>query len=292
MNILISDPFSKDLPDRLKEFGEVTDDRNEIPNANVMLVRSATKVNREMIDSAKNLKLVIRGGVGVDNIDVEYCKEKGIEVRNTPEASSIAVAELTFAIMLSIQRNIVKAHNSTKNNEWLKKQLKGRELYGKTLGLVGIGRIGTEVAKRAKAFGMNVIATRESEEQSEYAEIVDLGELLEKSDFISFHVPLTEETKGMVNKETIEKMKDGVVIINNARGKVVIENDLAEALKSGKVGYAGIDVYQQEPPEGSPLLSVENILLTPHIGAQTYENMDRIGDIVYEIIKEFAGSQH
>ena len=292
MNILISDPFSKDLPDRLKEFGEVTDDRNEIPNANVMLVRSATKVNREMIDTAKNLKLVIRGGVGVDNIDVEYCKEKGIEVRNTPEASSIAVAELTFAIMLSIQRNIVKAHNSTKNNEWLKKQLKGRELYGKTLGLVGIGRIGTEVAKRAKAFGMNVIATRESEEQSEYAEIVDLGELLEKSDFISFHVPLTEETKGMVNKETIEKMKDGVVIINNARGKVVIENDLAEALKSGKVGYAGIDVYQQEPPEGSPLLSVENILLTPHIGAQTYENMDRIGDIVYEIIKEFAGSQH
>ncbi len=292
MNILISDPFSKDLPDRLKEFGEVTDDRNEIPNANVMLVRSATKVNREMIDSAKNLKLVIRGGVGVDNIDVEYCKEKGIEVRNTPEASSIAVAELTFAIMLSIQRNIVKAHNSTKNNEWLKKQLKGRELYGKTLGLVGIGRIGTEVAKRAKAFGMNVIATRESEEQSEYAEIVDLDELLEKSDFISFHVPLTEETKGMVNKETIEKMKDGVVIINNARGKVVIENDLAEALKSGKVGYAGIDVYQQEPPEGSPLLSVENILLTPHIGAQTYENMDRIGDIVYEIIKEFAGSQH
>lgn len=292
MNILISDPFSKDLPDRLKEFGEVTDDRNEIPNASVMLVRSATKVNREMIDSAKNLKLVIRGGVGVDNIDVEYCKEKGIEVRNTPEASSIAVAELTFAIMLSIQRNIVKAHNSTKNNEWLKKQLKGRELYGKTLGLVGIGRIGTEVAKRAKAFGMNVIATRESEEQSEYAEIVDLGELLEKSDFISFHVPLTEETKGMVNKETIEKMKDGVVIINNARGKVVIENDLAEALKSGKVGYAGIDVYQQEPPEGSPLLSVENILLTPHIGAQTYENMDRIGDIVYEIIKEFAGSQH
>lgn len=292
MNILISDPFSKDLPDRLKEFGEVTDDKNEIPNADVMLVRSATKVNREMIDQAKNLKLVIRGGVGIDNIDAEYCKEKGIEVRNTPEASSIAVAELTFAMMLAIQRNIVKAHNSTKNSEWLKKQLKGRELYGKTLGLVGIGRIGTEVAKRAKAFGMNVIATRESEEQSEYAEIVELDELLEKSDFISFHVPLTEETKGMVNKENIEKMKDSVVIINNARGKVVNEDDLAEALKSGKVKYAGIDVYQQEPPEGSPLLSVDNILLTPHLGAQTYENMDRIGDVVCEIIKEFAGSQH
>ena len=292
MKILISDPFSKDLPGRLKEFGEVTDDKNEIPDANVMLVRSATKVDREMIDSAKNLKLVIRGGVGIDNIDAEYCKEKGIIVKNTPEASSIAVAELTFAIMLAIQRNIVKAHNSTKNSEWLKKQLKGRELYGKTLGLVGIGRIGTEVAKRAKAFGMNVIATRESKEPSEYAEIVDLDELLEKSDFISFHVPLTEETRGMVNKENIEKMKDGVVIINNARGKVVNENDLAEALKSGKVGYAGIDVYQQEPPEGSPLLSVENVLLTPHLGAQTYENMDRIGDVVCEIIKDFAGSHH
>jgi D-3-phosphoglycerate dehydrogenase len=291
MKILISDPFSKDLPDRLKGFGEVTEDKNEIPNADVMLVRSATKVNREMIDSAKNLKLVIRGGVGVDNIDVEYAKEKGITVKNTPEASSIAVGELTFAMMLAIQRNIVKAHNSTKNNEWLKKQLKGRELYGKTLGLVGIGRIGTEVAKRAKAFGMKVIATRESEEKSEYAEIVSLDELLEKSDFISFHVPLTEETKGMVNKENIEKMKDGVVIINNARGKVVNEDDLAEALKSGKARYAGIDVYQQEPPEGSPLLSVDNILLTPHLGAQTYENMDRIGDIVCEIIKEFAGSQ-
>ncbi len=269
MKILISDPFSKDLPDKLKEFGEVTEDKNEVPNADVMLVRSATKVNREMIDQAKNLKLVIRGGVGIDNIDVEYAKEKGIDVRNTPEASSIAVAELTFAMMLSIRRNIVKAHNSTKNNEWLKKQLKGKELYGKTLGLIRIGRIGTEVAKRAKAFGMNVIAIRESEKPSEYAEIVSLDDLLAKSDIISLHVPITDETKGMINKENIEKMKDDIVIINTARGKLVNENDLTEALKSGKVRYAGIDVYQQEPPEGSPLLSAENILLTPHLGAST-----------------------
>ena len=290
MKILISDPFSKDLPGRLKEFGEVTDDKNEIPNADVMLVRSATKVNREMIDSAKSLKLVIRGGVGIDNIDVEYCKEKGIDVRNTPEASSIAVAELTFAMMLAIQRNIVKAHNTTKNNEWIKKQLKGKELYGKTLGLVGIGRIGTEVAKRAKAFGMKVIAVREHEKDSEYAEIVGLDELLEKSDFISLHLPIVEETIGMINKENIEKMKDDAVIINTARGKLVNENDLAEALKSGKIRYAAVDVYNKEPPEGSPLLAVDNILLTPHLGAQTYENMDRIGDIVYDIIKNFAGS--
>jgi D-3-phosphoglycerate dehydrogenase len=291
MKILISDPFSKDLPGRLKEFGEVTDDKGDIPNADVMLVRSATKVNREMIDSAKNLKLVIRGGVGIDNIDVEYAKEKGITVKNTPEASSIAVAELTFAMMLAIQRNIVKAHNSTKDNEWLKKQLKGKELYGKTLGLVGIGRIGTEVAKRAKAFGMDVIAFRKSGKPSEYAEIVGLDELLGKSDFISLHVPIDDETKGMINKKMIEKMKDGVVIINTARGKLVNEEDLTDSLKSGKVRYAGIDVYQQEPPEGSPLLSVDNILLTPHLGAQTYENMDRIGDIVCDIIKEFADSK-
>lgn len=291
MKILISDPFSKDLPDRLKEFGEVTDDKNEIPNANVMLVRSATKVNREMIDQSKELKLVIRGGVGIDNIDVEYCKEKGIDVRNTPEASSIAVAELAFAMMLAIQRNIVKAHNSTKNSEWLKKQLKGKELYGKTLGLVGIGRIGTEVAKRAKAFGMNVIAVRETHHESEYADIVEMDELLEKSDIISLHTDLTEKTKGMINKETLDKMKDGVVLINTARGKIIVEEDLTEALKSGRVRYAGVDVYQKEPPEGSPLLSVENILLIPHLGAQTHENMDRIGDIVYDLIKNFSGSK-
>ncbi len=291
MKILISDPFSKDLPERLKEFGEVTDDKSHIQEADVMLVRSATKVNREMIDSAKNLKLVIRGGVGIDNIDVEYAKERGITVKNTPEASSIAVAELTFAMMLAIQRNIVKAHNSTKDSEWLKKQLKGKELHGKTLGLIGIGRIGTEVAKRAKAFGMDVIAFRKSGKPSEYAEIVSLDDLLGKSDFISLHVPIDDETKGMINNKTIEKMKDEVVIINTARGKLVNEEDLTDALKSGKVRYAAVDVYQQEPPEGSPLLSVDNILLTPHIGAQTYENMDRIGDIVCDIIKDFAGSQ-
>lgn len=290
MKILISDPFSKELPERLSEFGEVTDDRGEIPNADIMLVRSATKVNREMIDQAKNLKLVIRGGVGIDNIDVDYCKKRNIDVRNTPEASSIAVAELAFAMMLAIQRNIVKAHNSTKNKEWLKKQLKGKELHGKTLGLVGIGRIGTEVAKRAKAFGMNVIASRKSGKPSEYAEIVDFNELLSKSDFISLHLPVTDETKGMMNKETFGKMKEGAVLINTARGKLINENDLADALKSGKIRYAGVDVYHQEPPEGSPLLSVDNILLTPHLGASTHENMDRIGDIVYDMIKNFSGS--
>lgn len=288
MKILISDPFSKDLPDKLKEYGEVTDNKDELPTADIALVRSATKATKEYIDQAKNLKMIIRGGVGIDNIDVEYAKSKGIAVHNTPEASSIAVAELAIAMMLAIQRNIVKAHNTTKNGEWIKKQLKGQELYKKTLGLIGIGRIGTEVAKRAKAFGMNVIAFRKSGRPSDYAEIVGLEELLTKSDIISLHTPITEETKSIINKDTIAKMKEGVVIINTARGKLINDQDLADALKSGKVRYAGIDVYHAEPPKDSPLLGVDNVLLMPHLGAQTYENMDRIGEIVINLISDFA----
>ena len=286
MKILISDPFSKDLPKRLSEFGTVTENKDESSDADVILVRSATKVDRAYIDNAKNMKLVIRGGVGLDNIDVNHCKEKGIVVKNTPEASSIAVAELAFALMLGITRNVVTAHNSTKKGEWVK-GLKGSELYGKTLGVIGFGRIGTEVAKRAKAFGMNVVTCEKHSRPSEYVQAIPMDDVLGKSDFISLHVPLTDETREMINKNTIEKMKDGVIIINTARGKLVNENDLADALKTGKVKYAGLDVYQQEPPAGSPLLSVENVLLMPHLGAQTFENMQRIGDIVYGMIKDF-----
>ena len=290
MKILISDPFSKDLPDKLKEFGEVTDNKKEYTDADIILVRSATKATKEYIDQAKNLKMIIRGGVGIDNIDVEYARSKGIRVHNTPEASSIAVAELALAMMLAIQRNIVRAHNTTKNGEWIKKQLKGLELYKKTLGLIGIGLIGTEVAKRAQAFGMNVIAYRKSDKPSDYAKIVNLDELLSQSDIISLHTPISEETKGMINKDTIAKMKDGVVLINTARGKLIVDEDLAEALKSGKVRYAGIDVYHVEPPKDSPLIDVDNVLLIPHLGAQTYENMGRIGEIVIDLIRDFSKS--
>ncbi len=288
MKILISDPFSKDLPGKLMEFGKVTENKEEYIDADIILVRSATKATKEYIDKAKNLKMIIRGGVGVDNVDVEHAKSKGIRVHNTPQASSIAVAELAIAMMLAIQRDIIKAHNSTKKGEWMKKQLKGQELYKKTLGLVGIGLIGTEVAKRAQAFGMNVIAYRKSKSPSDYAKIVGLDELLSSSDIISLHTPITEETRGMINKKTIAKMKNGVVLINTARGKLVVEEDLAEALNSGKVRAAGIDVYQVEPPQDSVLLKAENILLIPHLGAQTYENMDRIGEIVIDLVKDFT----
>jgi len=287
MKILLCDQFSKELPGRLKKFGTVTENKNEIDSSDIIIVRSATKVDKQMIDGAKKLKLVIRGGVGLDNIDVEYCSKKGILVKNTPEASTIAVAELVFALMLGICRNIVKADTSMKNNQWMK-ELKGSELYGKTIGIVGLGRIGTEVAKRAKAFDMNVIGCEKHVRPFEYGEIVSMDEIFRRSDFISLHVPLTDETNEMINRKTLKKMKDGVVIINTARGKLVNEKDLAEALKSCKVKYAGIDVYQQEPPVGSPLLELGNILLTPHLGAQTSENMIRIGDIVCQIVKEFS----
>ncbi len=242
-----------------------------------------------MIDGAKKLKLVIRGGVGLDTIDVEYCDKKGIRVKNTPEASTVAVTELAFAMMLGITRNLMKAHTSMKDGQWMK-DLKGSELYGKTLGIIGLGRIGTEVAIRAKAFGMEVIAHEKSSRPSDFAKLVSLDEVFKKADFISLHVPLNDETNGMINRKTIGRMKDGVIIINTARGKLVNEKDLVEALKSGKVRYAGLDVYQNEPPTNSPLLSLENVLMTPHLGAQTSENMERIGDIVYAIIKDFINS--
>jgi D-3-phosphoglycerate dehydrogenase len=290
MKILISDPFSKDLPDRLREFGEVTDNKAEFTDADIILVRSATKARKEYIDQAKNLKLIIRGGVGLDNIDLEYARSKGIKVHNTPEASSVAVAELAIAMMLAIQRNIVRAHNTTKSGEWIKKQLKGQELYKKTLGLIGIGLIGTEVAKRAQAFGMNVIAHRLTDQTSDYAKIVNLDEVLAQSDIISLHTPITDETKGIINKETIAKMKDGVILINTARGKLIVDEDLVEALNSGKIRYAGLDVYHSEPLTDSPLQNMENILLIPHLGAQTFENMGRIGDIVIKLVSEHVKS--
>ncbi|MEM2954956.1 MAG: hydroxyacid dehydrogenase [Candidatus Nanoarchaeia archaeon] len=291
MKIVISDSFSPKLPEMLKEFGEVSIDKNDIEIADILIVRSGTKVNKDLIDKAKRLKLVIRGGVGLDNIDVEYCKQKNIHVENTPEASSIAVAELTFALMLGAIRNIVKAHTSMKNGQWMK-GLKGSELYGKTLGIIGLGRIGTEVAKRAKAFGMKVITyTKSTNKKSELAEFVSLDKLLRESDIISLHVPLTDETKNMINKETINKMKDGVILVNTARGGLVNENDLVDALKKGKIKYACLDVYQNEPPINSPIISLENVLLTPHLGAQTDENMERIEKRIYEIIKDFVSTK-
>jgi D-3-phosphoglycerate dehydrogenase len=288
MKILISDAFDPSLPGRLKKFGEVTDDKSQLSDADVVLIRSKTKCTREYIDSAPNLKLIIRGGVGLDNVDREYAGKKGITVQNTPAASSVAVAELAFAHMLAVPNLLIQAHNSMMEGKWEKKELKRTELMGKTLGLIGIGRIASEVAKRASAFEMKVIAYDKFVTTSEFAEMTSFEDALSQSHYISLHVPLTDETKGMINKKTIAQMKDGVVIINTGRGKCVVEEDVAEALKSGKIRkYAG-DVYFSDPPAPDcPLLKAPNVQLTPHIGASSNENLLRIGDIIVDLLEHF-----
>ncbi|MCP4603989.1 MAG: hydroxyacid dehydrogenase [Proteobacteria bacterium] len=288
MKILISDAFDSSLPDRLAKFGEAFSDKERLAEANVVLVRSKTKCTREYIDSAPNLKLIIRGGVGIDNIDSAYAKEKGIEVRNTPAASSVAVAELAMTMMLAIPNKLVFGHDGMLKKDWRKKQIKRTELFKKTLGLFGIGRIATEVAKRAKAFEMNVIAFDPYVTKSDYAEMKSLDEVLAEADYLSLHTPLTDETKGILNKDMIAKMKDSAIILNTGRGKCVVEEDVAQALKDGKLAGYGNDVWYSDPPENSPLVDAPNVLLLPHIGASSKENLLRIGDIVCETIEEFS----
>ncbi len=291
MKILIADAFDAKLPERLAAFGEVFSDHGRLAQADVVLVRSKTKVTKEYLEGAPNLKLVIRGGVGLDNVDKAACAERGIEVKNTPQASSIAVAELAMALMLAVPNHIVAAHNGMTEGKFLKSELKRTELYKKTLGLVGIGMIGTEVAKRAAAFGMEVIASDPYLKEHPIARLVSFEELLAQADYISFHTPLTDETKGMFNKDVFAKMKDGVILVNTGRGKVIVEQDLADALVAGKVRAYATDVwYSDPPPADCPLLSAPNVLMTPHIGASSKENLGRIGDVVVEILSKRVGS--
>lgn len=289
MLILICDAFDPSLPKRLERFGEVTEDQARLRDAQVALVRSKTKCTAEWIAQAPKLKLIIRGGVGIDNIDAKAAKERGIEVRNTPNASSVAVAELAFALMITVPNRLVEAHNALKlEGKFLKKEIKRTELMGKTLGLVGIGRIAQELGKRARAFGMRVLAFDPYVKTSEAAILVPtVKELFQQSDYISLHTPLTDETRGMINRESIANMKNGVVIVNTGRGKCVVEEDLVEALKSGKVGTYATDVWFSDPPDPScPLLTAPNVIMTPHIGASSKENLLRIGDEVVELLEK------
>jgi D-3-phosphoglycerate dehydrogenase len=289
MLILICDAFDPSLPKRLERFGEVTEDQARLRDAQVALVRSKTKCTAEWIAQAPKLKLIIRGGVGIDNIDAKAAKERGIEVRNTPNASSVAVAELAFALMIAVPNHLVEAHNALKlEGKFLKKEIKRTELMGKTLGLVGIGRIAQELGKRARAFGMRVLAFDPYVKTSEAAILVPtVKELFQQSDYISLHTPLTDETRGMINRESIANMKNGVVIVNTGRGKCVVEEDLVEALKSGKVGAYATDVWFSDPPDPScPLLTAPNVIMTPHIGASSKENLLRIGDEVVELLEK------
>lgn len=291
MLILLADAFQADLPKRLEAFGQVTQDHARVGEAEIIIVRSKTKVGKDMIDAAPKLKFIIRGGVGVDTIDVPYAESKGITVTNTPEASSVAVAELAFALMIAMPAHIAEADASMKQGKWLKKELERTELLGKTLGLVGIGRIAREVALRAKAFGMRVIAYDKYVDKSDAAEMMSLDDVYAKADYISLHTPLTDETRGMINAASIAKMKKGVRIINTCRGQVIVDADVAAALADGRLAGYATDVYDKEPPEGSPLLNAPHTVFTPHIGASSEENLTRLGDSIVARVQNYAAGK-
>lgn len=287
MLILISDAFDSSLPERLSVFGEVTSDKNRLSEAEVVLVRSKTKCTKEYIDQAPKLKLIIRGGVGIDNIDKVYAESKGIIVRNTPKSSAIAVAELAFSLMLSTPNNLVAYHNGMKQGEWLK-NLKRTELYGKTLCLFGIGNIASKVAERAKAFGMKVVAFDKYVPSSPVAQMVATPEeAVADADYISLHLPLTDETRGMVNKALISNCKKSPVVINTGRGLCVDADDMVSMLNEGSVSWYCTDVYPSDPPSPDyPILGCERVTLTPHVGANSEENLARIGEEAFDIIDE------
>jgi phosphoglycerate dehydrogenase-like enzyme len=289
MLILICDAFDPGLAARLARFGEVTDDMGRLGEAHVALIRSKTKATREWLDRAPALKLIIRGGVGTDNIDKTAAKEKGIRVHNTPKASSIAVAELAFAMMIAVPNHLVRAHNSMAEGQWLKKELKRTELYGKKLGTVGIGNIARELAARAAAFGMDVhFYDPYVDSCSGFGKCHDLGELFSMCDYISMHLPLTPETEGMVNSDVLAGAKDGIVVVNTGRGKTVDAQAMTAALESGKVACYATDVWPSDPPSPDyPILEAPNVLMAPHLGASTKENLLRIGDEVEQIIDTF-----
>ena len=286
MLILISDAFDASLEGKLAAFGEVTTDKGRAAEADVILVRAKTICNKEYIDAAKNCKLIIRGGVGIDNIDKPYAESKGIIVKNTPRASSIAVAELTFALMLSAPNHITTYDNGMKSGQWLK-NIKRTELYGKTLGLLGIGNIATKVAERAKAFGMKVVAYDKYVSKSDAAELVPtIEDAVINSDYISIHMPLTDETREMFNAKLFAKLNRKPVIVNAARGAIVNAEDMVKALDEGRVSWYCADVYPTDPPaEDYPLLKSDKVTLTPHVGANSVENLLRIGDEIVDTIK-------
>lgn len=260
---------------------------NTIPGFHAAVVRSATKIRKNAIDAADNLELIVRAGIGLDNIDVADAEAKGITVANTPSATTISVAEHTFGLMLAAVRNHGRANLSMKEHKWEKKALGGTELYGKTLGIIGSGRIGLAVAERAIAFGMNVIAFDVVDIQTNLdVKQVPLEDLLAQSDILSLHLPKTEKTAHMISDNAFAQMKDGVILVNAARGGVVDEDALLRALESGKVRTAAVDVFEKEPTDNFNLIDHPAVLATPHIGAAAKEGQQRAGFEVVKILKE------
>ncbi|MCS7282497.1 MAG: D-2-hydroxyacid dehydrogenase [Anaerolineae bacterium] len=299
MKVLVCDPIDPEAVETMRQAGIEVDVRDTITAAeleaavadyDVLVVRSRTKVTAAVMDKAPKLKLIVRGGVGVDNIDVSHAEAKGIEVRNTPLASANSVAELTIGYLFALARQIPQATASMKAGQWEKKAFsKGIELAGKTLGLVGCGNIGKLVAQKAAALGMNVLFYRRTPTEVPGATQVSLDELLARSDFISLHVPLTPETYHMIGRAEFEKMKKGVYIVNCGRGGTLDEEALYDAIVSGKVAGAALDVFEDEEKDrGRRLMELPQVIGSPHIGAGTVEATERVGAEVAQIIIEFA----
>jgi D-3-phosphoglycerate dehydrogenase len=301
-NILITDGLDERGQSILRSSATVDDKTGisaddllqAIPNYDAMIVRGRTKVTASVMDAANHLKVIGRAGVGVDNIDLEAAKKHKITVVNAPLSTSLAVAELTFALLLALAREIPRADVSMKQGLWLKKELEGVELNNKTLGLIGFGRIGAEVGKRAAVFGMNVIVydplISEDDIKQRGAEPVSLQELFAWSDFISLHLPLNVQTRDFIGPLAFSQMKDGVRIVCAARGGIIDESALLDALNRGKVAGAALDVFEKEPPGLTETVSHPRVIATPHIGAQTVEAQSRASeDIASEVLSALRG---
>ncbi|MEA1865035.1 MAG: phosphoglycerate dehydrogenase [Euryarchaeota archaeon] len=302
MKILVSDPIAEDGLELLRTEHDV--DVNTglseeelvkiIPGYDALVIRSGTKVTEKIINAADRLKIVGRAGVGVDNVDVAAATKKGIIVANTPEGNTISAAEHTVAMMLALSRNIPQADRSLKADEWSRKRFTGVEVRNKVLGTIGLGRVGIEVVKRAQGMAMKILAydpfIPKDRAKELGIELVDLDTILRASDYITVHTPLTDETRGMVSDSQFEIMKPGVRIINCARGGIIDEDALARAVEAGKVSGAALDVFVNEPPKGSPLLKLERVIVTPHLGASTTEAQVAVAvDVAEQVLAALRG---
>jgi D-3-phosphoglycerate dehydrogenase len=300
MKVLLSDKLSPQGKEILKKRGLEFDEKTELPPDQLkemlgqydgIIIRSGTKLTKDLLEKPGRLKAIARAGVGVDNVDVPAATEKGIVVMNTPGGNTVSTAELTFSMLLALSRKIPQACESLRKGEWKRSKFAGVEVRNKVLGVIGLGRIGAQLCQYAKAFGMRVIGYDPyvSADRAEQigVEMVDLDQIIGQSDYISVHTPLTSETRNILGRDAIAKMKPGACIINCARGGIVDEEALAEALQSGKLGGAAIDVWSQEPPAGNRLLQLENVVGTPHLGASTKEAQDNVALEAAELMADF-----
>ena len=302
MKVLISDPLSEEGTSKLEKYFTVDIStglsENElvekIKDADALVIRSGTQVTKTVIDAADKLKIIGRAGVGVDNIDIDAATEKGIIVVNAPEGNMLSAAEHTIAMMMSLARNIPQANASLKSKKWERKLFMGTEVNGKILGVVGLGRIGAEVAKRAQGLEMSILAydpfISDKRAQELGVELATINEIAQRADFITVHTPLTKETRNIIDAEQFSMMKNGVRIINCARGGIINEDALANAVKSGKVAGAALDVFVNEPPFDSPLMDFDNVIMTPHLGASTEEAQINVAvSVADEVISVLSG---